>query len=513
MAKIRIKRSTGAAAPTSLELGELAVTVEGVSNGLYNNKAGRLFVGNSDEDAVEIGGEYYARLLDHQPGYAATDSAIIVGAGYTVDQISITQQLTAKNILISGIATFQSTFEAFDITAQNNVAAGTSITVGVASGADAADSNAFFLSNGTGNVRSLRVAGLNTGDIFYPVVFVNPDGTLNSDDAFRYESSNKFLYVNEVSVASSIMAVTGIVSTLSVGTGTDGNRYTFPTSREASAGQILIADGNGQLNFADSDERLRFEGDSGTGSVGLNSEALFISGTPLEITTVGIGTSITIGLPDDVLIGGGLTVTGNMTVNGNLTYLSSTITQIEDKNIELGVSTQSSDATADGGGITIKGDTDKNITYALSRAAFTVNQNWEPISGGSGTSNYNLGSSSAPWGRIFIQDNANIADLDVTGIATFRGTVDVDGTLVDIAQDLIVGRNFRAANGITTLARLFSDTNPAISGVGYAGTDGEVGFSSAPSAGISTSHYVLTAVGIGTQDFPVWTDTIDCGTY
>ena len=33
-----------------------------------------------------------------------------------------------------------------------------------------------------------------------------------------------------------------------------------------------------------------------------------------------------------------------MTVNGNLTYLSSTITQIEDKNIELGVSTQSSDA-------------------------------------------------------------------------------------------------------------------------------------------------------------------------
>ena len=58
-------------------------------------------------------------------------------------------------------------------------------------------------------------------------------------------------------------------------------------------------------NFADSDERLRFEGDSGTGSVGLNSEALFISGTPLEITTVGIGTSITIGLPDDVLIGGG----------------------------------------------------------------------------------------------------------------------------------------------------------------------------------------------------------------
>ena len=58
-------------------------------------------------------------------------------------------------------------FEAFDITAQNNVAIGNSITVGVTSGVDAADSNAFFLSDGTSNVKSLRVAGLNTGDIFY----------------------------------------------------------------------------------------------------------------------------------------------------------------------------------------------------------------------------------------------------------------------------------------------------------------------------------------------------------
>lgn len=521
MAIIRIKRSIGVTAPSSLEVGELAVTLEGASVGTYSNESGRLYVGNSDGTPVQIGGEYYARLLDHQPGYASTDSAVIVGAGYTLNQISIVDQLIAKNLSITGVATFDQSFEVVDITvsnnitAGNNVAVGNSITVGVASGAGAADNNAFLLSDGTANVRSIRIAGVNTGDIFYPALFVNRDGQVNSSTGFAWDDSNQFLYVREVSVASSIMAVTGIISTLNVGTGTDGNRYTFPTSRETSAGQILVADGSGNLSFADNDRLLSFFGDVGSGSVGLNSQSFYIYGSPYEIDTVAVGQSITIGLPDDIIVGGGLTVTGDLTINGNLTYLSSTITQIEDKNIELAVpdSGSPSDSTADGGGITIKGDIDYKITWASSRNAFTVNQHWEPVVGGSGTDNWNLGSSGAPWGRIFISDHAELAELNVTGISSFQGIVDVDGPLVDIAQDVIIGRNFRAANGITTVARLFSDTNPAISGVGYAGTDGEVGFSSAPSAGISTSHYLLTAVGVGTVDFPVWTDTIDCGTY
>ena len=56
--KIRIFRSTGATAPSSLEYGELAITVEDGTAGTSANKAGRLFVGNTGGNPVEIGGEY-----------------------------------------------------------------------------------------------------------------------------------------------------------------------------------------------------------------------------------------------------------------------------------------------------------------------------------------------------------------------------------------------------------------------------------------------------------------------
>ena len=66
--KIRIFRSTGAVAPSSLEYGELAVTVEQGTPGTSANKAGRLFIGNSSGNPVEIGGEYTYKLMDHVHG-------------------------------------------------------------------------------------------------------------------------------------------------------------------------------------------------------------------------------------------------------------------------------------------------------------------------------------------------------------------------------------------------------------------------------------------------------------
>ena len=64
MAVIRIKRSTGSTAPVSLGVGEPAATVETATQGAWNNKAGRLFVGNASGVPVEVGGEYYTELLN-----------------------------------------------------------------------------------------------------------------------------------------------------------------------------------------------------------------------------------------------------------------------------------------------------------------------------------------------------------------------------------------------------------------------------------------------------------------
>jgi len=63
---------------------------------------------------------------------------------------------------------------------------------------------------------------------------------------------------------------------------------------------------------------LNFGGDTGTGTVDLSGGVFGIIGTPNEIVTSGVGTQLTVALPDSVTIGDELTVTGNINANGNI---------------------------------------------------------------------------------------------------------------------------------------------------------------------------------------------------
>jgi hypothetical protein len=67
-----------------------------------------------------------------------------------------------------------------------------------------------------------------------------------------------------------------------------------------------------------------------------------------------------------------LTVSGNLTVNGTTTNLNSTNLVIEDKNIIIADVATPTDTTADGAGITIKGATDKTLTWVNSTKSFTT---------------------------------------------------------------------------------------------------------------------------------------------
>ena len=69
-----------------------------------------------------------------------------------------------------------------------------------------------------------------------------------------------------------------------------------------------------------------------------------------------------------------VTVSGNLTVNGTTTTIDSETLVVEDKNIEMGAVTTPSDTTADGGGITLKGATDKTLTWVNSTNCWTFNQ-------------------------------------------------------------------------------------------------------------------------------------------
>ena len=82
-------------------------------------------------------------------------------------------------------------------------------------------------------------------------------------------------------------------------------------------------------------------------------------------------------LDDNITVAGNLTVTGNNTVNGTTTTINSTTLTVDDKNIELGSTASPTDSTADGGGITLKGTTDKTILWENDTDSWNFNQNIE----------------------------------------------------------------------------------------------------------------------------------------
>jgi hypothetical protein len=84
--------------------------------------------------------------------------------------------------------------------------------------------------------------------------------------------------------------------------------------------------------------------------------------------------------------GTSLTLSGDLTVNGTTTNLNSTNLVVEDKNIILGDTATPTDATADGGGITLKGTTDKTLAWSDATDSWTSSENVNLASGKS----YNL---------------------------------------------------------------------------------------------------------------------------
>jgi hypothetical protein len=103
------------------------------------------------------------------------------------------------------------------------------------------------------------------------------------------------------------------------------------------------------------------------------------------VTTLNIGgesTAVSIGaLTGTTTVRNNLTVTGNLVVQGTTTTVNTADLAVKDKNIELGVVETPTDTTADGGGITLKGATDKLIRWLQSNNSWTFSENIELESG------------------------------------------------------------------------------------------------------------------------------------
>ena len=188
--KIRIHRSTGAAAPSSLEFGELAATVEQATAGNSANKAGRLFIGNVAGNPVEIGGEYTYKLLDHTPGELHLSSALITDANAninglrvagitTITRTDITDAVT-QNLRVTGVGTFVAGLDL-----NGNVTIGNQHTDILTINSRTGVSTDMTLNNG------LKVVGLTT---FSNSVDVNATTAFGDDVTFETANTKNILF-------------------------------------------------------------------------------------------------------------------------------------------------------------------------------------------------------------------------------------------------------------------------------------------------------------------------------
>ena len=69
-----------------------------------------------------------------------------------------------------------------------------------------------------------------------------------------------------------------------------------------------------------------------------------------------------------------VTIAGDLTVNGTTTNINTVNLTVEDKNVIIGDVATPSDVTADGGGITLKGATDKTINWVNATGAWTFSE-------------------------------------------------------------------------------------------------------------------------------------------
>ena len=167
---------------------------------------------------------------------------------------------------------------------------------------------------------------------------------------------------------------------------------------------VTIAGGTGISTVAGSTDTITINNDG----------VLSLTGTAGEVEVSASTGDITIGLPNDV------TIAGNLTVNGTTTTINSTTISVDDKNIELGSGATPTNTTADGGGITLKGDTDKTFSWINSSASWTSSEHIDLasgkafyIGGASVLTNTTLGSSVI---------NSSLTSVGTIGTGVWQGT-------------------------------------------------------------------------------------------
>jgi len=376
---IKIKRTTGTTAPSSLNAGELAFSG---GTGTAGNMGSRLFIGDpANSNAVTvIGGNYFANLLDHAHGTTTASSGLIVDANKSTSELrtaALYLGTSGSDTLITATAAELNTLDGVTSTAAElNLIDGSVAGTVVASKAVVVDSNKDIAS-----FRNITLTGeLDAGSLDVSGD-IDVDGTTNLDN-------------------------TDIDGSLTVDGAVDINATTFDI------------DASDDIDIDTSDT---------TGGIAIGTAN---SGVPVSI---GHTTS-------EVTVNDNMTVTGNLTVAGTTTTVNSTTVSIADPVFEIGSS--SSDDNLDrgikmkynnsGAKVAFMGYDDSDGKFAFihdatdSSSVFsgtqaTLKANIEVVSGGSG---FKVGDSypfSDSSGTLTL---TNIDNIDATTEATLENAID-----------------------------------------------------------------------------------------